>query len=362
MILKFRLVIFFITIFSFLIFPDTTFAKAPEMTRKELSVAPPRIIRTCCGFGVEIGIAGIPFAKKTDITSREIMGSHHFLGNKNEKNGIVYTRRGGFLDLGHLRDCADYTAFMYNLIKLSMKDSKFIINEFRNEGGDKSLTLRIPENASEEKIIQVASRIAYDQSLWHEISTWFGARYVPMISEEFSSFSPEDMYSNLMGVHLGMRAIKSDLPYNEAMTEELSKMLDTLQSVNTEAETFAAMSEVNNVWYTNIYRYPSKKLTLKRNFDFDTTMVPWRIPSETGLFLPYILNIPDPSLDDFFQLSIKLNYRFPIQEIFCEKDDDVITQKDFDTMIEFIKNAEKNGTPGAIDVEKKKEKNGRKKT
>ena len=100
----------------------TTSAKSPELTKKELSVPPPRIIRTCCGFGVEIGFVAVPFARKTDITSVEIMGTHQFLGHRNEKNGIVYTRRGGFLDLGHLRDCADWTAYLYDLIKSSQTD------------------------------------------------------------------------------------------------------------------------------------------------------------------------------------------------------------------------------------------------
>jgi hypothetical protein len=159
-----------------------------------------------------------------------------------------------------------------------------------------------------------------------------------------------------MGVHIGIRAINSNLPYNEAVTVELSKMLDTLQAVKTEAETFKAMLEVNNVWYTNEYKYPSNKLTLKRNFDFDTKMIPWRIPSENTLVNPYILQIPDKSLDDFFQMTIDLNYRFPVEEIFPGKEDRIISQKDFDTMIDFIKYSERTGFSEAQSHEVGKEK------
>jgi hypothetical protein len=311
-------------------------AKAPVLTKKELSVAPPRIIRTCCGFGAEIGIAGVPFAKKTDVTSREIMGPHTYMGHKDERNGNIYTRRGGFLDMGHLRDCADWTAFLYNLIKASQTDPQFASIELRNEGGAKSLTLNVPKNLDEETIIQLAGKISYDMSLWHEISTWFGASYVPLVPERFSSFSPEDMYSNLMGVHLGMRAIRSNLEYNEAMTAELAKMLDTLEALNTENETFEAMLKVNEVWYTNQKSYPSKKVTLKRYIELDSDFNPWLVPGYESQLPPYLLRKPDSALAKYYELSLKLNFRFPVDSILPERDDRIITQNDFDIFVDFI--------------------------
>ena len=311
-------------------------ANAPVLTKKELSVAPPRIIRTCCGFGVEIGFAGVPFAKKTDITSREIMGSHTYMGHRDEKNGNIYTRRGGFLDMGHLRDYADWTAYLYNLIKASQADRHFLFTELRNEGGAKSLQLNLPKDYDDESIIQLAGKISYDLSLWHEISTWFGASYIPLLPERFSSFSPEDMYSNLLGVHLGMRAIRSNLDYNEAMTMELNKMLDSLEAVNTEAETFDAMLKVNQVWYTNEKKYPNKKLVLKRYIDIDSDFLPWLVPGYESQLPPYLLRKPDNALSKYYELSLKLNFRFPIDDILPERDHRVITQNDFETFIDFI--------------------------
>jgi hypothetical protein len=313
------------------------FAKAPIITSKELSIPPPRIIRTCCGFGVEIGIAGVPFAKKTDITSRETMGSHTFMGSKDEQNGIIYTRRGGFLDMGHLRDCADWTAYLYSLIKASQTNPFYSSIELRNEGGAKSLVLNVPKDFNDEQIIELAGKISYDLSLWHEISTWFGASYVPLVPERFSSFSPEDMYSNLMGVHLGMRAIKSNLDYNEAMTNELSNMLDSLESVETEQETFDAMLKVNQVWYTNEKKYPSNKLTLKRYIDLDSDLIPWIVQGFESHLPPYSLPKPDSSLSKYYELSLKLNFRFPVDSIFPGRKDNIITQNDFDEFVNYIK-------------------------
>ncbi|HSH20798.1 MAG TPA: DUF4056 domain-containing protein [Draconibacterium sp.] len=311
-------------------------AKAPVLTSRELSVAPPRIIRTCCGFGVEIGIAAVPFAKKTDITSREIMGTHTYMGGKNEQNGNIYTRRGGFLDMGHLRDCADWTAYLYNLIKASQTDPYYSSIELRNEGGAKSLRLNVPKDFTDEQIIQLAGKISYDMSLWHEISTWFGASYVPLVPERFSSFSPEDMYSNLMGVHLGIRAIKSNLAYNEAMTTELNKMLDLLESVYTEEETYNAMLKVNELWYTNEKKYPNKKIVLKRYIELDSDLSPWLVPGEESKLPPYLLRRPDKELSKYYELSLKLNFRFPVDSILPKKNDRIITQQHFDIFVDYI--------------------------
>jgi hypothetical protein len=264
------------------------------------------------------------------------MGSHTFLGGKTEKNGNIYTRRGGFLDMGHLRDCADWTAYLYNLIKASQSNQQFVNTELRNEGGAKSLTLKVPKDFDESEIIELAGKISYDLSLWHEISTWFGASYVPLVPERFSSFSPEDMYSNLLGVHLGMRALRSNLDYNEAMTVELNKMLDSLEAVNTEAETFDAMLKVNQVWYTNEKRYPSKKLVLKRYIDLDSDFLPWLVPGFESQLPPYLLRKPDSALSKYYELSLKLNFRFPVDSILPERNDRVITQNDFDIFVNYI--------------------------
>ncbi|HSM47939.1 MAG TPA: DUF4056 domain-containing protein [Draconibacterium sp.] len=329
---RFQLILILILFFT----AFQVLAKAPVLTKKELSVAPPRIIRTCCGFGVEIVIAGVPFAKKTDITSLEIMGSHTYMGHKDERNGNIYTRRGGFLDMGHLRDCADWTAYLYNLIKASQTDLQFTQTELRNEGGAKSLILDVPKDFSEKEIIALSGKISFDLSLWHEISTWFGASYVPLIPEKYSSFSPEDLYSNLMGVHLGMRAIASDLEYNEAMTLELEKMLDSLEALNTEDETFEAMLKVNEVWYSNEKRYPNKKVILKRYIELESDLSPWLVPGYESQLPPYLLRKPDNFLSKYYELSLKLNFRFPVDSIIPERDNRIITQNDFDFFVDFI--------------------------
>ena len=337
----------FVCLIAFLFLITPAFSKAPHLTADQIKNPPPKIIRTCCAFGTEIGFAGVPFARKTDITSVSNMGPHAYMGGPEEHNGIIYTRRGGFIDLGHLRDCADWTAYLYNLIQASKYDSDLAITKIGYEGGEKTLTLRIPQNFDVNKSSELASKIAYDFSVWHEIATWFGASYVPMIPERYSSFSPEDLYSNLLGTYLGIMAIKSDKEYDEAMTSLLEEMLYNLECVDTEEETFDAMLSVDHIWYDGQKRFPNKKIILKRFLDSETALIPWIVPGMEGILPPFVLRKPNSQLSDLYQLSIKLNVRFPVKEIFSDESDRVITQKDFDTIINYIH--------GKINVQDEKE-------
>lgn len=159
---------------------------------------------------------------------------------------------------------------------------------------------------------------------------------MPLVPERFSSFSPEDLYSNLLGVELAKRAIKSDMEYNEAMTFMLNEMLDSLEAVTTWGETYDAMLKVDQLWYTSEKRYPNKKLLLKRHFDTESELDPWIVHGEESSLPTYKLHKPDNYLSDLYQLSIDLNFRFPVKEIFSEECDRIITQKDFITFIDFI--------------------------
>jgi len=51
---------------------------------------------------------------------------------------------------------------------------------------------------------------------------------------------------------------------------------------------------------------------------------------------PYLLRKPDSSLSKYYELSLKLNFRFPVDSIIPDRDDRIITQNDFDIFIDFI--------------------------
>ena len=321
---------------AFLLMVILVQAKAPVLSAEELVTPPPRIIRTCCSFGANLGIAVIPFVKRTDITSIAEIGPHRYLGGNDEGNGNIYTRRGGFIDMGHLRDCADWTAWLYNRIESNYQNSDQNPINLGTEGGAKMLELYLPPSSDSVNTYQLAGKIAYDLSLWHEIATWFGASYVPLLPERYSSFSPEDLYSNLLGVHIAIRALQSDLDYDEAMTVLIAETLDSLECVATEADTYAAMEKVNHLWWTSEKRLPSKNVLLKRYLDVNPELEPWLIPDDEEFPDPCPLSKPDPTLNNDYRLSIRLNHKFPLKAMFLNHSHRTVTQNDFGLLISYI--------------------------
>jgi hypothetical protein len=207
------------------------------------------------------------------------------------------------------------------------------------EGGNKNLYLFQDENLDSLDCILLAGKIAYDLSFWHELSTWFGASAVPMIPERYSSFSVEDVYSNLLGVMIGMQAVKSDLPYDEAMTKILGLTLGNLGAVKDEKDTYAALEAVRDVWWTREKRLPSQKVLIERDTETFTHCSPWLIPTLAYANAdPAVLDVPltasnGQPLTRYYQLSIELNHKFPVKELFPDRETRWITQNDFGVLL-----------------------------
>jgi len=314
-------------------------AKGLDDSLKEIKL-PPRIIRTCCAFGYDISMVGIPFMKYSDIADRNLVGNHEYLGGRNEGNGILYSYRGGFIDLGHLRDQADWTAFLYHLITTRQADDTIAI-KLSYEGGPKNLSIFPPKNMTNDDVIHLAGSIAYDLSVWHEIATWFGVSSVPFYPERYSSFSVEDNYSNMLGITLGMKALQSDLPFEQAMTDCLRNTLDSLQAVPNLEKTLEAMDRVYNDWWTRSYKIPNTNVMLKRNLNINNSdqpaLVPGWEPSEgsSTLSIPQLMH-DQTKLKSYYSLEFKLNQKFPAKEMFPDRKDHVVNQNDFQTMMGWV--------------------------
>lgn len=335
------------------------YAKVPLIPENELLHPPSRIIRTCCSFGSNVRIALVPFKKISELTGIEDIGPHQYLGGKAEGNGIIYTQRGGFIDMGHMRDLADWTAYLYTLIKSVHPQPNFRL-DLGNEGGSKTLILNIPENLDSTQIVLLAGKIAYDLSVWHEIATWFGVSYVPMIPERYSSFSPEDLYSNLLGVTLGMQAVLSDAEYDDAMTNLVEEYLREMVAASTKQETYLATEKVLNQWWTRDKALPSKNILLKRYFGRDEYLIPWQIPSDDLRLQPMVLSIPtckSVHLDSLYVLEFELNYKFPRELIQSLNNRKMVTEQDFNHIVQFIAEEDfrENNKPDSTKRSRKKE-------
>jgi len=317
-------------------------ATPPDLSVKPYINPPHRIIRTCCAFGSDLKLWIIPGIKFTDITCVQNIGPHKYLGNSREGNGILYTRRGGFIDLGHLRDQADWTAYLHSQILLSQKEGEIDL-QLGREGGLKTLKLTVPQDLDQSDAMLLAGKIAYDLSIWHEIATWFGSSSIPFVPERYSSFSIEDPYSNLLGVTLGMKAISSNLPYEEAMTSLLHQTLDSIGVVSSIDDTFNAMEAVRNVWWTRDKPLPSGKMLIERQLNVYSPQVPWLVPGwDDSKANPYELQVPKATHDgralvNFYQLGFRLNNKFNLMEIFATKEKRDITQNDFEVILSCIK-------------------------
>ncbi|HPR84982.1 MAG TPA: DUF4056 domain-containing protein [Prolixibacteraceae bacterium] len=327
-----------IFIFLIAILPLKLIAKAPVLAENQSLPKPHRIIRTCCSFGTDMQMFALPGIKLTETTSIEKIGSHRYLGDPTEGNGIMYSRRGGFIDMGHLRDQADWTAFLYTQLNQN-KANGILAIELGHEGGEKSLNVHISPTLNNQDLISLAGKIAYDLSVWHEIATWFGASTIPFVPERYSSFSIEDAYSNLLGVTIGMQALQSELPYEQAVTTLIAKYLKELEVVSTEAETFMAMEAVRDVWWTRARKLPSAKVLIERQIQVYPCLNPWIVPGlKAENQTPMELSVPQlasggKSLSDFYKLQFRLNYKFPFRKIFPERKDRCITQNDFGRML-----------------------------
>jgi hypothetical protein len=328
--------IFLIVLFCFC--SVTLKAKVPELSNGKPEPKPHRIIRTCCSFGIDMQMFAIPGVKISEITSLNKIGSHHYLGDSSEGNGIIYTRRGGFVDMGHLRDQIDWMSFLYLQLKENKINGKLNL-VLGHEGGEKSLSVQIPSDLSNSDLVLLAGKIAYDLSVWHEIATWFGTSTIPFVPERYSSFSIEDAYSNLLGVTIGIKALQSELPYEQAVTELIVKTLNDLEAVTSEAETIQAMNAVQNIWWTNEKRLPNGKVLLQRQIQVYPCLEPWLVPGWESLNTQLSeLKVPEfassgEALNNLYKLEFRLNYKFPFHRMFPDRKDRMIDQNDFERLL-----------------------------
>lgn len=244
--------------------------------------------------------------------------------------------------MGHLRDQADWTAYLYSLM-LWQKEQGELEQKLGYEGGRKILKVQLPPDITDLDMALLAGNIAYDLSIWHEIATWFGASYLPFIPERYSSFSVEDNYSNLLGVIIGIEALQSSLPYEEAMTLLIKQKLVELQAAQNEEETYTAMNSVEGLWWTNQAKLPGGKVLKKRNLDISTQLKPWLVEGQTvSAHTAEVLNLKLTTqsgipLEDLYEIHFRLNHKFPVKELFPKKIGRNITQKDFDFLMLYVK-------------------------
>jgi hypothetical protein len=185
-------------------------------------------------------------------------------------SGIVYTCSAGFIDLGHVRDNVDLTAYYYRRLQVSGRegviDAGTSITPPLHSG-----IITIKKNiTSNNDLMSVAQSLSYDESAWHEIySYWKGIGY------HNSAFSPEDLVSNLLGTYVARNAILSGGNFDRSVTDELGKLLKSLGACK-RSETENAFKKIRSLnWIKG--GITSGDFLQKRNFGI------LNVPSGLGL-------------------------------------------------------------------------------
>jgi hypothetical protein len=205
-----------------------------------------------------------------------------------EKNGLIYTCRGGFIDTAHVRDYADWTLYLAAEIIRTVRTGGVI--RLPDEGGERRIVLEPLDPDLLDRFglvrsgIRLAEYIGFELSVWHEIATWFGWSWVSTFSEQASAFSPEDLYSNVLGTKIALviahrRMTTTEYVYNRSASTWIDGALRYLEPVPREVG-LEAMKAVDQVWWDSSRRLPDKELTLRRHLDYEGAIEPWLIPAE----------------------------------------------------------------------------------
>ena len=256
-----------------------------------------------------------------EFTNPARLGTHHFEFSLSETNGMVYTSKGGFIDIAHVREAADRTVYLRNVAYRNLvgrktefsfrviEPSKYRVKLSYPEGWD-DLSEEERETIANEVSIRLGQYLAHTSLIWHEIVTWYGFASSGIFSDRISSFSWEDTYSDVVGTWLGAEALRHrQRPYDEVMTRLLYHKLKELD-VQSPRGAREAAKRIEGQWYTGgLYFFVDMK---RRNCDVgldNNRITPWLVPGICPDAVPQSCPVPDLALlcEYGFNIEVELD-------------------------------------------------------
>jgi hypothetical protein len=245
--------------------------------------------------------AGSCFGSLTKVSYHDLsdIGKHRLL----EHNGMIGTCRGGFIDLGHVRNGADLTKWVAKRLEkkilagetehsFKLTDPSRHYLKIKYPAGFNDLPLEERQAIARDISIQASAYAIYWSTTWHEMITYLGWKPVG-INVLISALSPEDNYSNLLGAIIGAGAMRDEeLSYNAAVTKIMNDEF-TMLGIRPKDEVKEAAKNIYGVWYVGEGYFGSKML--KRDLDIgleDNKQTPWLIPGLCEDAEPYSYTIP----------------------------------------------------------------------
>lgn len=224
-----------------------------------------------------------------------------------ESNGIVYTCRGGHIDVTHLRKIADWTGYLaHHLRDLMMRNETGMTYKMWEPSryhvtidyppGWEYLPPQTKDEIAREAAIDLAAYLAYIASVWHEILTWHGFKGAGIYPEYNSAFSWEDNYSNAMGSSIGALALRdADRAFDDAVTWHLDQQIRMLGG-QTRQIAHEAGEAVRGLWFTGGFVVVTM---VKRHLDVGLetgSITPWLVPGVADCPEEEPLPFPIPDL------------------------------------------------------------------
>ncbi|MBV7316237.1 DUF4056 domain-containing protein [Shewanella sp. NIFS-20-20] len=263
---------------------------------KTFAVDAPVGVRPCCAFGTElkakVGRIQVPFFSLSNVVAIDDLGQHQYndgsqgvasslLGIASETNGLIYTRRGGFIDTAHVRDTADYTYYLYHQLwpHVGTDHQLDLFDELRTRRIQLHAVEGVLDNDSKRQLgLALASSLAYQLAQWHEVAQWFGLTSVGGWSELASAFSPEDLYSNMQGALLARDILQAspllDIDsFSEQLTQALAQRLQRLGAQDS-ATTKANIEALDGAWWNSQLRLPDKWVLQRRDYRLAFSLLP----------------------------------------------------------------------------------------
>ena len=256
-----------------------------------------------------------------------------------------------------MRDNADMTIFLAAQAGRNMDTGGII--KLPDQGGEIRIIFHpiAKELLNEYGRLLLVSRIgqwtAFQLSIWHEIATWYGFASLIGWPEKLSSFSPEDLYSNLLGTKIAGAIITSlqapdDYSYNRNMDRWIKRTLTRLQAVSKD-DGIKAIDKVDGIWWNSQRRLPDWQITQSRHFLTEGQINPWLISrtdatldacvnAEPRLDLLYSSVIAGIRFDELVTIEIVINDKlikngFPLLTAYQR----TVTQADFSRLSEAIR-------------------------
>lgn len=191
----------------------------------------------------------------------EGLGEHGYSADRGEASrGIVYTTRGGFLDVAHIRNSIDTTAYIHARVSHALREGWGCVRFRLHEPSVYEVTLTEPDSWAgmspaerarvvDEAALRLSQRLALEAMTWHEILTWYGYKSTGLISEAGSAFTYEDGPSHAVGVLIAGEALRRGGDFNAEVTLLLDQTLEELGMVGPE-ELAEAVRAVDGDWWS----------------------------------------------------------------------------------------------------------------